>query len=158
MVDKKVSSDKVDTKRASVVPEAGKGMRNLDTWRKLASVRTSLSHDEAARAQFDSDPVTYFKDAGLHELAPSADRAGLTQLEAQLVEFASLDMEFVDRRQIASFVIGPVAIGVAVAAAGVVAAVIAAAAGQVVTVEQAYNWTRGWWDGPSYGPNPARGR
>lgn len=134
-----------DKRSKRAVPEAGKGMRNLDTWRQLASVRSSLEHDAAARAQLDQDPAAYFKAAGLDELAPSGEQAALSDLEQQLVEFASLDSEFSDdRRHGGSMVVGPVAAGCAAAVTGVVGGVEAAVVGQVVAYEQAYIGTRDW--------------
>ena len=132
--DKKESNSKT-SKRA--VPEAGTGLRNIDTWKRLAAVRATLSSDSAAREQLETNPSAYFQQLGLSELGDTAAGGQRSELEQQLTELATLDEVGTDKRQrIASAVVGPVAFAVA---AGVVLAagynkVAAAQVGWMVNV------------------------
>ncbi len=108
-VDKKTQKD-VKSKKAKAEPEPGKGVRSLETWKKLAAASRNLSKDEAGRSELSSDPGAYFRRFGLEDLAPEGDRAALTELEERLAglnPFEQLGMD--SRRGVVAVVAVPVA-------------------------------------------------
>lgn len=115
-------------------PKAGTGVRNLDTWRKLARARADMESDRSAATD-----LSVFERAGLQGL----DSPTLSELELQLAELEPARDLQIDARRGAVAVVGPVVLAVAYNKAGVAQAGAAVNVGVNINVVKNVNETCG---------------
>src|SRR5690349_11610644 len=109
--DRDPKSKSVETEQSTV----GEGERSLSNWQRLAQTRQS-----------GGDPSQLLASYGIDSQALAGDR-GLASLEKRLAFSGDVERDAQGVRRVASLVVGPVALAVAGAVAGVAVAVDAAA-------------------------------